>query len=146
MKKRVKRFFNRLKLRFYLWSKGNKFAPTYVEEVSSYEKTCFHICLKMIKHPSTKFMIAPMSNKRYIENKEMDLFITMDYGTVNLTNHVYHYNVKLSKRDWERVTYVFDLEAEKRRLNYEDTVNSQIKNSLHNVLKRISNLENNPTD
>jgi hypothetical protein len=25
-------------------------------------------------------------------------------------------------------------------LNYEDTINSQIKNSLHNVLERISNL------
>jgi hypothetical protein len=94
----------------------------------------------MIKHPSTKFMIAPMSNKRYIENKEMDIFITMDNGRIDLTNHVYHYSVKLTNRDWERITYIFDVETEKRRLNYEDTINSQIKNSLHNVLERISNL------
>jgi hypothetical protein len=140
MIKRIVRFFRRLKLRFYLWSKKGKMFKTYEEEVSSYEKTCFQICLQMIKHPSTKFMIAPMSNKRYIENKEMDIFITMDYGRIDLTNHVYHYSVKLTNRDWERITYIFDVETEKRRLNYEDTINSQIKNSLHNVLERISNL------
>ena len=138
MIKRIVRFFRRLKLRFYLWSKKGKMFKTYEEEVSSYEKTCFQICLQMIKHPSTKFMIAPMSNKRYIENKEMDIFITMDYGRIDLTNHVYHYSVKLTNRDWERITYIFDVETEKRRLNYEDTINSQIKNSLHDVLKRIS--------
>jgi hypothetical protein len=99
------------------------------------------ICLKVIKHPKTKFMIAPMSSKRYMENKELDIFITMDCTRIDLTNHVYHYSVKLSNRDWERVTQIFDTETEKRRLNYEDTVNSQIKNSLHNVLERISNLD-----
>ena len=71
-------------------------------------------------------------------NKDMDIFITLDEGTADLTNHIYHYNVKLTIRAWERITYVFDLEAEKRRLEYEEKINSQIKNSLHNVLKRIS--------
>jgi hypothetical protein len=91
-------------------------------------------------------MIAPMSNKRYIENKEMGLFITMDNGRVDLTNHVYHYSVKLTKRDWERITQIFDGETEKRRLNYEEKINSQIKNSLHSVLERISNLGNDSVD
>jgi hypothetical protein len=137
MMKKIIRFFKRLKLKFYIWSKKNGI-PTIDEETTVYEKTCFLICLKMIKHSGTKFMIAPMSNKRYIENKEMALFITMDDGRVDLTNHVYHYSVKLTKRDWERITHIFDVEAEKRRLNYEEIINSQIKNSLHNVLKRIS--------
>ena len=142
MTKRIIRFFKRLKLRFYLLGKKGSMFKTYEEEVSSYEKTCFQICLQMIKHPSTKFMIAPMSNKRYIENKEMDLFITMDYGRIDITNHVYHYSVKLTGRDWERVTYIYDMETEKRRLKYEEVINSQIKNSLHKVLERISNSVN----
>jgi hypothetical protein len=140
MKKRIIRFFTRLKLRMYLWAKRSSFAPSHEDEEVSYEKTCFKICLKSIKHPNTKFMIAPMSNKRYIENKDMDIFITMDYGRVDLTNHVYHYSVKLTQRDWQRVTQIFDNEAEKRRLNYEEKINSQIKNSLHSVLEKISNL------
>ena len=140
MSKRIIRFFSRLKLRFYLLGKKGRMFKTYEEEPTSYEKTCFKICLQVIKHPETKFMIAPMSNKRYLENKVLDLFITIDYGVIDLTNHVYHYNVKLTNRDSERITYIFDLETEKRRLKYEDTVNSQIKNSLHNVLEKISNL------
>ena len=141
MKKKVIRFFRRLRLRFYLWTKKARIMPTYQDETTSYEKTCFMICLKVIKHPTTKFMIAPMSSKRYMENKELDIFITMDYNRIDLTNHVYHYSVKLSNRDWERVIQIFDMETEKRRLNYEESVNSQIKNSLHNVLERISNLD-----
>jgi hypothetical protein len=138
---RLLNFFRRFKLRIYLWvKKGNNFVKTYEEETISYEKTCFQICLKAIKHPDTKFMIAPVSNKRYIENKTMDIFITMYDGRIDLTNHIYHYDVKFSNRDWERITYVFDNETEKRRIDYEDTINSQIKNSLHNVLDRISKL------
>lgn len=145
MTKRIIRFFNRLKLRFYIAIvKGKGFFPSEVqEEISPYEKTCFLICLKMIKHKNTKFMIAPMSNKRYLENKEMDIFITMIDGRIDLTNHIYHYDVKLSKRDWERITYIFDVETEKRRSQHEEKVNSQIKNSLHTVLERISNFTNN---
>jgi hypothetical protein len=146
MEKKIIRFFKRLKLRFYIWIKKGRVIPTYEDQTTSYEKTCFMICLKVIKHPSTKFMIAPMSSKRYMENKELDIFITMDYTRIDLTNHVYHYSVKLSNRDWERVTQIFDIETEKRRLNYEETVNSQIKNSLHNVLERISNLDKDSID
>jgi hypothetical protein len=137
--KRIKRFFKRLKIRVYLAFRRNGFAPTHQDKPLTYEKTCFLICLKMIQNPETKFMIAPMSNKRYLENKQMDLFITMDSGRIDLTNHVYHYSVKLNNRDWERITKIFDQETEKRRLNYEDTINSQIKNSLHNVLEKVSN-------
>ena len=137
--KRIKRFFKRLKIRVYLAFRRNGFAPTHQDKPLTYEKTCFLICLKMIQNPETKFMIAPMSNKRYLENKQMDLFITMDYGRIDITNHVYHYSVKLTGRDWERVTYIYDMETEKRRLKYEEIINSQIKNSLHNVLERISN-------
>jgi hypothetical protein len=147
MKKRIERFLKRLKLKLYIWTtKGAGSFATQEEEISSYEKTCFLICLKTIKHKNTKFMIAPMSQKRYLENKDMDIFITINDGRIDLTNHIYHYDVKLSKRDWERITYVFDTETEKRRLNYEDTINSQIKNSLHSVLERVSNLTDNTTN
>jgi hypothetical protein len=36
---------------------------------------------------------------------------------------------------------VFDTETDKRRLNYESEVNSQITNSLHNILERVSNFK-----
>ena len=140
--KRIKRFFKRLKLRIYLSFRRSGFAPTYQDQPMNNEKTCFLICVKIIQNPETKFMTAPISNKRYLENKQMDLFITMEHNRVDLTNHIYHYSVKLNNRDWERITKMFDQETEKRRLNYEETINSQIKNSLHNVLEKVSNRNN----
>jgi hypothetical protein len=115
--------------------------PTYQEESVTYEKTCFKICLKVIHHRDTEFMIAPMSDKRYLKNDDMGIFITMTDRRVEITNHVYNYNVKLSDRDWQRLTYIFDTETDKRRLNYESEVNSQITNSLHNILERVSNFK-----
>ena len=82
-------------------------------------------------------MIAPMSGKRYIRNNELSMFITMDFGRVEITNHVFNYNVKLLNRDWERLVYIFDTETEKRRLEMEKEVSSNIKNSLEHVLGRL---------
>ena len=110
---------------------------TYQEEISSYEKTCFKICLKLISSPDSDFMIAPMSSKRYIRNNRFEMFVTMDYGRIEITNHVFNYNVKLSDRDWQRLTFIFDTETEKRRLETEQEVSSQIKNSLQHVLEKL---------
>jgi hypothetical protein len=126
----------------YLWTKSpSRMIPTYQEDSVTYEKTCFKICLKVIHHRDTEFMIAPMSDKRYLKNDDMGIFITMTDRRVEITNHVYNYNVKLSDRDWQRLTYIFDTETDKRRLNYESEVNSQITNSLHNILERVSNFK-----
>jgi hypothetical protein len=140
MRIRVIRFFKRLKIKFFLWTQKSKIMPTYKEDVSSYEKTCFKICLKVINHKNTDFMIAPLSDKKYLKNDELDIFITFSDRRVDITNHVYHYNVKLSDRDWSRLNFIFDNETDKRRIDMEYQVNSQIKNSLTNVLEKISNL------
>jgi hypothetical protein len=88
-------------------------------------------------------MIAPMSNKRYIRNNELGIFVTLDNYRVEVTNHVFNYNVKLSSRDWERLTYIYDTETEKRRVEMEKEVSSNIKNSLDHVLKRLNEITDN---
>jgi hypothetical protein len=113
------------------------------DDIATYEKTCFKICLKLISHSDSEFMIAPMSGKRYIRNNELSMFITMDFGRVEITNHVFNYNVKLLNRDWERLVYIFDTETEKRRLHMEKDVSSNIKNSLDHVLERLNKLTGN---
>jgi hypothetical protein len=135
------RLFKRIKLKLFLWHTKTKLIRTYQEEVASYEKTCFKICLKLISNTDSEFMIAPMSEKRYIRNEKFGMFVTMDFGRIEITNHVFNYNIKLSQRDWQRLLYIFDTETEKRRGEMEQEVNSQIKNSLYTVLERISNLK-----
>jgi len=142
MKKFLKRFIRRTKLRLFLISKM-KPMPTYEEDAATYEKTCFKICLKLISNIDSEFMIAPMSGKRYIRNEELNMFITLDYGRVEITNHVFNYNVKLLNRDWERLIYIYDTETEKRRNNMEKEVSSNIKNSLDHVLQRLNEITDN---
>jgi hypothetical protein len=142
MKKFFKRFIKRFKLQFYLMGKKSPI-HTYEEDAVTYEKTCFKICLKLISNLDSEFMIAPMSGKRYIRNEELNMFITLDYGRVEITNHVFNYNVKLLNRDWERLVYIYDTETEKRRNDMEKEVNSNIKNSLEHVLQRLNEITDN---
>lgn len=137
----IKKILRRIKVRWVLWSKKTSLMKTYEEEIVSYEKTCFKICLKLISNPNSEFMIAPMSQKRYIKNDVFQIFVMMDSRRVEITNHVFNYNIKLSDRDWERLTYIFDTETEKRRMESENEVNSRITHSLDIVLERISNFK-----
>jgi hypothetical protein len=136
MKKFFSRIFKRLKHRIFLLFSGRTLKKL-EDDIATYEKTCFKICLKLISNRDSEFMIAPMSGKRYIRNNELSMFITMDFGRVEITNHVFNYNVKLLNRDWERLVYIFDTETEKRRLEMEKEVSSNIKNSLEHVLGRL---------
>jgi hypothetical protein len=108
------------------------------EEVEPHEKTGFKICIKLISDKDSDFMIAPMSQKRFIVNEKLNIFIIIDYGRVEITNHIFHYDVKLSIRDYERLIYIYDTETEKRRVNTEKEVKSNIKNSLETVLERLT--------
>jgi hypothetical protein len=137
----LKKLFKRIKVKWLLWTKKTSLMKTYQEEVASYERTCFKICLKLISNPNSEFMIAPMSQKRYIKNEQFEMFITMDFGRVEITNHIFNYNVKLSERDWQRLIYIFDVETEKRRIETEKQVSSQITNSLDKVLERLTNFK-----
>ena len=135
MKKFFKRLYKRFKVR--LSKIGRSSAMKTYEEVELHEKTAFKICVKLISDKDSDFMIAPMSQKRFIINEKLNLFIIIDYGRVEITNHVFHYDVRLSNRDYERITYLYDTETEKRRSNTELTIKSNVKNTLDKVYEAI---------
>ena len=144
MKKAFLRFYKRFKV--YLGKLNRSSAMKTHEEVELHEKTAFKICVKVISHKDSDFMIAPMSNKRYILNETLNLFIVIDYGRIEITNHVFHYDVKLTGRDFDRVIYLYDNETEKRRSNAEMEVKGNIKNSLQKVLEKIEQkINSNPS-
>ena len=135
MKKLFNRFYKRFKVRLNKIGRSSSM-KTY-EEVELHEKTAFKICVKLISNKDSDFMIAPMSQKRFIINEKLNLFILIDYGRVEITNHIFHYDVRLSNRDYERITYLYDTETEKRRSNTEITIKSNIKNTLDKVYEAI---------
>jgi hypothetical protein len=137
MKKYLKRIFKKFKIRFSTMGRSS-LRTNSPEDIEPYEKTAFKICVKVISHPESEFMIAPMSNKRYIINQELSLFVIIDYGRVEIINHIFDFDVNLSRRDFERITYLYDTETEKRRTATEDEVKGNIKNSLVKVYEKIS--------
>lgn len=134
-----KRFIKRLFLRIYLlfYKKiNNKFG---IQDEIEYQRVSLSICRKLINQDDSVFLTAPISGKKYIKNDRLGIFVVMMERHINITNHVYNYSVFVSERDWERLTYVYDQVSEKRRLEYEESIKSQITHSLHSILDKITN-------
>jgi len=109
--------------------------------MSEAETLCLSICRSMISHTNSKFLIAPLSMVRYIKNEDLGLFVILDDKNISITNHVYHYDVRVSQRDWDRITTMYDGKTEKIRKEYEDEIMTQIKFSLKNIHDKIKNLD-----
>jgi hypothetical protein len=62
----------------------------------------------------------------------------MDDRKISITNHVYHYDIVLSQRDWEKLNVLYDNKTEIMRQGYEDEIKSQIVHSLSSILEKIA--------
>jgi hypothetical protein len=135
LKRLAKRLYVKFKLKTrYKWLQEDKLKMTEAEKV------CLSICRSMISHTESKFLIAPISMKRYIKNDLLGLFIILEDRNISVTNHVYHYDVKLSQREWDRICNMYDLKTEKLRESYEEEIMQQIKHSLTKIKDKITHL------
>lgn len=136
----MRRFFKRLiKKVLYKTIKFLKHKMTNGNPVfEDNEKICAAVCRKLITHPDSKFLIAPLSMKRYIKNNELDLFIVLQDKRISITNHVYHYDVSITDRNWDRITNMYDNKTERIRQEFETEMKSQIKHSLSTILTKIN--------
>lgn len=137
MVEQIRRFFKRTYVRYLIWLKYSKWGGTGKEEINPNEKICKTICYKLINQEDSKFLIAPISGKRYIKNSRLELFVILDDRRISITNHVYHYDVILSERDWDRLSIMYDNKTEKIRQIFEDEMKSQIQNSLNKILDKF---------
>jgi hypothetical protein len=144
LKNWFKRRVKKIKLRIGKWNRDSKFLkPDRKEEQSDYERMSKAICRKLLNHPDSKFTIAPLSDKKYIINKEFGMFVIFQDNTVEIVNHVYHYITVLTERDFNKLIRMFDNKTESIRIQYENEIKSQISNSLNSIFEKISNSKNN---
>lgn len=131
---RLKSKLKRLFAKFIIWvnRKSNK------QELDDNIKTCLKICRRLIKDTNSKFLIAPISGKKYIKNSELGLFVILDGGKISITNHVYHYDIFLEFKEWEKISNMFDSRVESDRQKYENEIHSQIEFSLQTILDKVS--------
>jgi hypothetical protein len=108
-------------------------------QISEEEKFCYEICQKLIINPNSKLTIAPVSNKRYIKNDENSMFIVIANGGIMLINHVYSYNIYCEyDENYNELIRFFDNEVEKKRLELENEIKSNIHHSLKKILEGLS--------
>jgi hypothetical protein len=120
-----------------MWERGHKLFKAEVEK-SGHEKMCGAICRSLIKHPDSKFSIAPLSEKKYIINETLDIFVVMVDRKIEITNHVYHYIINMEEREMSKLKNMFDGKLESIRVKYENEIKSQIDSSLNKILEKVT--------
>lgn len=138
MEKFIKRITKRIYVKWLIWNRNSISKED--KKISDTQKMCMSIARSLITHPESKFLTAPISGKRYIKNAELDLFCILDHGTISITNHVYHYDVNVNDRNWERLSKMYDGKVETIRQEYEDQIMSQIEHSLENIIKKVKSI------
>ena len=131
----MKRFFK--KLWFKIFIRINRTIRP-VTEIDENEKTAASICRKLINDQNSKFLIAPLSQKRYIRNESLQMFIILQEDRINITNHVYNYDLTLSSHLTERLNRMFDNKVEEARLKFEKEIHSQVRHSLKKILEKLT--------
>ena len=131
------KFFRKLWIRFFI-RVSRKIHPS-IESLEENEKLASAICRTLIKHPESTFLIAPLSQKRYIKNDESNIFVIIQGRTVQIINHIYSYSIHLDEKTYERVMATFNHEQEKRCLKLESEVEVNIKHSLKNIINNLQN-------
>jgi hypothetical protein len=107
------------------------------EKRSSYELECLIICKKMIQRSDSVLLLTPLTNKRYIKNDPLSIFITIDGGLINVINHKYSYVVPMSDRSIKEINDIFNSTVENQRKKMEDEITSNIKHSLRDISKSL---------
>jgi hypothetical protein len=79
-----------------------------------------------------------MSGKRYIKNDALKIFVILDDRKITITNHVYHYDITLPEKDFDRISKLYDKKTESIREEFESEMMSQIVCSLSTILSKVS--------
>ena len=132
----MKKFFKKLWIRFVI--RTSKKLSQELETLDENERLSSSICRNLIKHPQSTFLIAPLSHKRYIRNEVLQMFIILQDDRMNITNHIYNYDISLRQDTSERLNRIFDHKVEESRSKFESEMKSQIRHSLHLILKKFT--------
>lgn len=116
----------------------NKFTSFESELSKVNTSQCSFICRKLIHDKNSELLIAPISNKMYIKNQELGIFITKDGNEVTITNHTYSYFIKLSQNQSDKLNTYFLKEMEVRARDMEKELEGQIKHSLDRIFTTIN--------
>ena len=129
-------YIPKILFKIYLFLKDKFDQKRPVEEE---ESICYEICKKLISLKDSQLTIAPISNKRYIKNDNQKMFIVIENRMITLINHIYSHNVYFENDEYlTEINQLIDNEVERKRIDLEKEIESNIKHSLKNILTKLS--------
>ena len=134
MMHKARRFVQKLAL-ITLKAAKNK---TTAQDKSEYERECISVCKALIHKEASVLLLSPISGKRYIKSHDEQLFIIIESNLITIVNHQYSYNISIWGKPLETIIRMFDIEVEKRREAMEMEIRSNVKHSLANIFKNLS--------
>lgn len=108
------------------------------DDLVSYEQKAISIFRKMLRHKESKFTIAPLSGRKYIVNQELGIFIMIEDSFLEITNHIYHYEIKLQYNSSTKLHKLFNKRVEEDAVLYEKEIKSNIQMSLDTILTKVT--------
>ena len=135
MKVNVVGYIPKLMFKVYLYLQ-DRFDPK--PPIAEEEKFCIEITKELIDRESSVLTLAPLSQKRFIKNDELGMFVMIDNRVINIINHIYSYTLVIEDTNsYEEILSNFDKKLDSIRISLEVEFRSNIQNSLKNILDSI---------
>ena len=135
MKVNVVGYIPKLMFKVYLYLQ-DRFDPK--PPIAEEEKFCIEITKELIDRESSVLTLAPLSQKRFIKNDELGMFVMIDNRVINIINHIYSYTLVIEdSNSYEEILSNFDKKLDSIRISLEAEFRSNIQNSLKNILDSI---------
>lgn len=136
----MKKFFGRLvkRIGLQIYVSYKQIFSRNIKDYTTNEIKSSAIFRKLVTHPDSIFLIAPLSQKRYIKNKKLGIFILLSDLRLNVTNHTYNYDIDINEDLSRRLQNMFDEKVESIRLKLEIEIQSQVQHSLLKILEKLS--------
>jgi hypothetical protein len=91
----------------------------------------------LLKDPDTEVLSSPLSQKFYLKSDKRSMLLVLDSYGISIVNHVYGYNVQLSRKMHKIIEDSFLAEIDSRRAKMEEEYKSNVKHSLQYIAKSL---------
>ena len=134
IKTNVLRWFKYRAIRLYL--KTPKLEKKFsVAHLNAEQQAGIKIVKRLAVHPDSEILMAPISEKYYIQNGE--IFIVIEMNQISIINSVYHYDIYNNHKVTDHIINFMRRIIERRRSEMEAAMRSKIQRSLSHILEDI---------
>ena len=65
------------------------------------------------------------------------MFVVLQDDRINITNHIYNYDITVPSIMTQKLNRMFDNKVEEARLKFEKEMHSQVRHSLKKILEKL---------